>query len=99
MLTSNWITWAYVGEWVSGKAHERGKYTEYDQMNNKVLTKCDGMFEDGLYVGTCNAYSRRFRIAPELYSGPIAMDDLLIRLADLKHGCDHTMRAVSDWEP
>ena len=92
------IGWAYVGEWVDGKAHGRGKYTEYDQMDNKVLTKCDGMFEAGLYLGTCNAYSRRFRIAPDMYSGPIEMDDLLIHVNDLKQGCDHTIRAISDYE-
>jgi hypothetical protein len=93
-LTQDWVTWAYVGEWVGGKAHGRGKYTEYDKMNNKVLTKCDGMFEAGLPVETCNAYSRRFRIAPDMFSDSIAMDDLRIRLADLKQGCDHSMRVV-----
>ena len=93
------ITWAYVGEWEAGKAHGRGKYTEFDQMDNKVLTKCDGMFEAGVYVGTCNAYSRRFRIAPEIFSGQIAVGDLLIRWPELERGCDHTMRAISDYEP
>jgi len=85
--TSRRLSWAYVGEWENGKAHGRGKYTEYDQEHNKVLNKCDGTFEHGNYVGTCNKAKR--------HSDAISTYGLLIHKSDLSYGCNHSNLAAS----
>ena len=87
-------SWVYVGEWANGYAHGRGKYTEYDQESNTVDKVCDGTFERGTYVGTCEKGGHPTHEISTKNRRSFSLD-LVIRTADLVRRCSHTLRADS----